>query len=85
MTATRLAPRRPQLERRASHSGLWRTVARATRRAAVSIATAWAKDLPVRNPGARTLADIGLNAGEVAFAAVARQGRHVQRSRTATQ
>ncbi|MCG8593735.1 MAG: hypothetical protein MI785_05095 [Kiloniellales bacterium] len=51
----------------------------------MSIATAWAKDLPVRNPGARTLADIGLSAGEVAFAAVARQGRHVQRSRTATQ
>lgn len=84
MTSTRPAPRGPRLVRPASRyslSGMWR----AARRAAASIAAAWAKDVPRRNPSARTLTDIGLCAGEVTFAAVARRGRRLHRSRAVTQ
>lgn len=84
MTTVQLTSGRPGLERRLPDnrfSILWSSALRALRRAAMSTAAGRRGTDPSRAPNRRTLADIGLCAGEVAFAALPRRGRRVHRSR----
>ena len=88
MTTGQLTSGRPRLAHRPSDrsfSILWRSATRALRRAAASLAAGRSRADPGKMPSPRTLADIGLCAGEVAFAALPRRGRRVHRSRIVTQ